>query len=82
MEAEAGWTDDGWMDGWMEGWRGESVSPWQPTSNDPTPRKGWSDERMDGDNGGGVWVRVRKRRKGHGTKRNTQNRRRRRHSFG
>lgn len=27
---------------------GESVSPWQPIANDPTPRKGWRDERMDG----------------------------------
>lgn len=46
---------EGWkqsMDGWMDG--GESISPWQPITNDPTPRKGWRDERMDGDNGGGV----------------------------
>lgn len=41
----------GWMDGgWMMG--EQSVSPGQPTANDPTPRKGWRHERMDGDNGG------------------------------
>lgn len=40
------------MDVWME-W-GEDVSPGQPRANDPRPRKGWKDERMDGGNGGGV----------------------------
>lgn len=50
---------------------GESFSPWQPITNDPTPRKGWRDERTDGDNGGGVGRRE-ERRKEQGTKRNTK----------
>lgn len=32
----------------------ESVSPWQPMAHGPTSRrKGWRDERMDGDDVGG-----------------------------
>ena len=43
------------MDGWMDEQGRESVSPWQPIANDPTPRgKRWRDERMDGDDDGGV----------------------------
>lgn len=40
-----GGQSDGWMmNGWMNMWiGGESVSPWQPRTNDPTPRKGWED---------------------------------------
>ena len=55
------------MDGWMDG--GESVSPWQPITSDPTPRtKGWRDERMDGDeDDDGVWE---ERRRKHRTRRN------------
>ena len=46
-------ANDG-ADGRMDGWGRESVSPWQPIANDPTPRgKRWRDERMDGDDGGG-----------------------------
>lgn len=48
---------------------GESFSPWQPITNDPTPRKGWRDERMDGDNGGGVGRSGGERRKEQETKR-------------
>lgn len=44
-----GWR--GWEGGEMD--EGESVSPWQPITSDPTPtKKGWRDERMDGDDDG------------------------------
>lgn len=70
-------TRDG---GWMRGERErESVSPWQPIANDPTPRrKGWRDESMDGDDGGG------RRCEGkEGGKEEQRTRRgRRRHTFG
>lgn len=36
---------------------GKSVSPGQPITSDPTPtKKGWRDERMDGDDDGGGGV--------------------------
>lgn len=36
---------------------GESVSPGQPITSDPTPtKKGWRVERMDGDDDGGGGV--------------------------
>lgn len=43
----------------------KSVSPWQPMAHGPTSRrKGWRDERMDGDDvDGGVKKRNEERRK-------------------
>lgn len=66
-----GWRDgsNGWRDGLMGGRVSHLGSLQQMTQHQ---EKGWRDERMDGENGGGVVGRREEKRKErkHGTKRN------------